>query len=331
MADIGIGALGYIGLAPEASEGIAVAPTNFIAANSISWDDTNDYQTPLQIKLNRDSELALTSPFNVTGNVEMMAVPHDIGLLLKSAFAASVSTSAYAGTSGYTHVLTPGNTSPTMTFETSYTGAAGDETLIMRHTGIRVNTFEMRATFGEAVMWTFGLDGVGREKRASGVAEPLYDAQSIYPFHFTGATISIAGSPSVLVKEYTFNVNNNVEHIGTIRGTRAYRRVALGTREMGLSMSLDFADGTEYQRFLDEDEFAVSLYMENGQDLTGGAGKKVSFKIDLPRVRYRAVGLPLNAGDFLTQDVECTILKPNGAAIATVTLVNNENGAGLVA
>jgi hypothetical protein len=326
MADIGIGALGYVGYAEETTEGVGVDPTLFLAASSVNWDDSNDYDSPLQITGSRDYTLALAAPYMVTGSLEMLGQPHDTALLLKSAFAASVGTAAYA-TGAYQHTFTPGGTSPTFTFETSYTGSGGDETLIMRHTGVRVNTLEIRAAFGEPITWSFGLDGVDRYKRPSGVATPSYDAESIYPFIFNYADVSIAGSASTIVKEYTFGVNNNVEHIGTLRKERAYKRVAMGARELSLSMSLDFTDATEYDRFLNDSEFAVSLDAGTGQVLSGAAAnEEYGFTIALPRVRYRTVGIPLTAGDFITQDIECIILKPVGSDIATITLRNDEDG-----
>jgi hypothetical protein len=44
-------------------------------------------------------------------------------------------------------------------------------------------------------------------------------------------------------------------------------------------------------------------------------------------VKYRRVGVPITAGEFITQDVECTVLKPNSSDIATVTLVNGSSAA----
>jgi hypothetical protein len=326
MPEFGIGALGYVGYGKESVEGTAVAPTKFIPATSVSFPDSNDYLSPLDIRGSRDIVLALPAPYTIEGSIEMSGQSHDVGNLLMSAFAATVSTSNYSG-GGYSHVLTPANSATTMTFEVS---PGGTNDLIMRYSGCRVNTFEIKASFGEIVMWTVGIDGIDRAQHTGAAASPSYHAQSVYPWHFNGAKVQIGGTDSAIVKEFTFGVNNNIEHIGTLRRTRAYKRVALGPREMSLSMSLDFTDDTEYERMLDDDEFAVQLYFENGQDLTGNPGDKVSLTIDLPRVKYRTVGLPMQASDFLTQDVECTVLKPVGAAIATVTLVNNENNAALI-
>lgn len=323
MADVGIGALGYVGYGVEsgAAEGTAVAPTKFLAVNSISFSDSNDYLTPMQIRGNRDMSVAMPAPYQVTGTMEMAMVPDDIGYLLKSAFAASVVTSPYAS-GGYTHVFTPGNASPTFTFQT-----AAQDQLVMRYTGVRINTFELKAAFGEIVTASFGLDGVDRAKYTGSAPTVTYAANSTTPFHFNTSTVkigtTIAGATADLnIRDYTFNINNNVEHIGTLRATRGYRRVALGARNVGLSMSVDLQGTTEYDRLLNDTEFAVSLYMEGGRLVQQNV--PTSLKIDLPRVKYRTVGVPINAGDYLTQDIECTVLKPTSGDIATVTLVSSD-------
>jgi cephalosporin hydroxylase len=89
-------------------------------------------------------------------------------------------------------------------------------------------------------------------------------------------------------------------------------------------MAMDFQDTADYQRLLDETEFAVSIELR-GSLVGGSVYNKLT--IDLPRVKYRRVGVPITAGEFITQDVECTVLKPNSSDIATVTLVNGSSAA----
>ena len=192
MPDIGIGALGYVGYGVEVTEGTAVAPTKFLAVNSANFSDSNDYLTPLNIRQSRDIVVAMPAPFQVTGTTEMLFPVDDIAQLLKSAFAATVVTTAYAGAAGaYTHVMTPGDTSPTFSFETSAQGQ-----LIMRYSGVRVNTMEVKAAFGEIVTGTFGLDGTIRAKQG-GAATPAYAATSATPLHFNAATVTIAAAANI--------------------------------------------------------------------------------------------------------------------------------------
>ena len=318
MTDIGVGALGYIGFGKEQTEGTAVAPTTFLALDSFSFDDSDELIIPKQIRGERDNVVAMPAPYTVTGTAAGALSPDEFGYMLKSGFAATVQTSAYTG-GGYTHVMTPGKASDTFTFEKS-----AQDVLIMRYTGVRVNTLEIKSNFGEIVALSLGLDGIGREKYTGTAATPTYAASSVYPFTFAGATVKVGNSTSNVTKDVTMSVNNNASHIGTLRGTRAYSRVALGWREVSLSMTMDFQDTTEYDLFLGGTEFAVEYYFE-GSTITGGTGKN-SLKIAYPRVRFMKIGMPITAGDFLSQAIDCTVLKPNSnVSIATITLVNSQS------
>jgi hypothetical protein len=247
--------------------------------------------------------------------MELELIPNDISSLLKSAAAGSVVTSAYAG-GGYQHVITPGSTSPTFTFESSAAGI-----LVMRYGGIRVNTLEINAAFGEIVTSSWGLEGTTRVKQGAESNEVYAD---VMPFHFSGAQVSIAGAVMAHVKDFSFSIGNNLERVGTLRRTRSWRRTALGLRDVGLSSTLDFTDASEYDRFLAETFFDVDLLFEGESGMTGMGTNKPALRIQIPKVRWNTSGVALSAGDFLEQSADALILKPSGAPIFTMTLVNNE-------
>ncbi len=309
-----LGAIGYVGYGVESVEGTAVAPTKFLPVTSFSFEDTNDYIVPDQIRGDRDRYVAMAAPYMTSGSMELELIPNDISSLLKSAAAGSVVTSAYAG-GGYQHVITPGNTSPTFTFESSAAGI-----LVMRYGGIRVNTLEINAAFGEIVTSTWGLEGTTREKMGAENNEVYAD---VMPFHFSGAQVKIAGTVMAHVKNYTFSVGNNLDRIGTLRRTRNWRRTALGMRDVGLSATLDFTDASEYDRFLAETFFDVDLLLE-GDVLPGMGTNKSALRITIPKVRWNASGVALSAGDYLEQENEALVLRAPGSPIYTMTLVNNE-------
>jgi len=242
--------------------------------------------------------------------------------LLKSALSddtASVTTSAYSG-GGYQTVFTPGSANtPTFTFESSAGGI-----LVMRYGGIRVNTLEINAAFGEIVTAAFGLEGTTRAKQ---VAESSESYSNILPFHFTGASVKRDAVAVGNIKNFTFNVNNNLERIGTLRATRDWKRTALGMREVGLTCTMDFTDTADYDLFLAGTEFAVDLLLE-GQYIAGSTGPKHTLRIQLPRVRWNSVNAPLTAGSNIEQTVEATVLRPmNNDPIITMTIVSTENAA----
>jgi len=310
--------VGYVGYAVETTEGDLTTPNIFLPVSSFSFDSTNDFITPEQIRGNRDYSIALASPYSVSGTVDMELVPNGIRPLLKSAFAqgGTITTSAYGG-GGYQTDFTPGSAEDT-TF--AFESSAAD-ILVMRYGGLRVNTFEVNAAFGEIVTASFGLEGTTRAKQG-GTQTETYD--QVTPFHFTGTEISVNGALVANVKNFTFGINNNLDRIGTLRKTRDWYRSSFGMRNVTLSATMDFQNTADYDLFLNETEFEVRLYME-GEVVSGGSDVNV-FEITIPRVRWNMVNAPLSAGDFIEQSVEATILRPlNGDPIFTATVVNSES------
>jgi len=309
-----LGALGYVGYGVEVTEGTFVATTKYIPVTSFSFEDSNEFIVPDQIRHSRDRYIAMAAPYAVSGSMEMELIPADVASLLRSGFAATVISSAYAG-GGYQHVYTPASAEPTFTFESS-----ASDILVMKYAGVRVNTIEIKAAFGEIVTATFGLEGVNRA--LSTVGAPTYT--NVVPFHFSGADVQVTGGvPLTTIKEFTFGVNNNVERIGTLRKTRSWKRLELGMREVTLALTIDFNDTSEYERFLDEDIFDVDLHL-SGPVMAGMGTNPTILRIEVPNVRWNKVGLPLSAGDYLEQSVEALVVSPIGGTIFTATLVNNE-------
>lgn len=313
-----LGALGYVGYGVESTEGTVVAPTIFLPVSSFNFEDTNEYITPEQIRGTRDRYVLMPSPYQTSGSMDMELIPNGIASLLKSAFAAQggVTSSAYAG-GGYQHVMVPGNASPTFTFESS-----AADILVMRYGGIRVNTLDINAAFGEIVTASWGLEGTTRVKQGSPTAESYDD---VLPFSFTGASVKVAGSDIANVKSFSFSLNNNLDRIGTLRKTRSWKRTAFGMRDLGLSLTMDFQDTADYDLFLNETEFSVTLHLEGSAGSAGMGTNKPTLELAFPRVRWGAVGVPITTADYLEQAVEAIIMRGQTSGNAVdVTLVNNE-------
>lgn len=311
-----LGALGYVGYGVEVTDGTFVAPSKYLPVSSFSFEDTNDFVVPDQIRHSRDRYIAMAAPYNVSGSMEMELIPLDVAPLLRSAWSASVNSSAYSG-GGYQHTFTPASQEPTFTFESS-----AADILVMRYSGVRVNTLEIKAAFGEIVTGSFGLEGTNRAKQGSAGA-PTYS--NVTPFHFSGADVHVAsGTLLTTIKDFTFGTNNNLERIGTLRRTRAWKRMAFGMREVTLTLTIDFTDTSEYDRFLAETIFDVDLFMEGQSALSGMGSNKPILRIQPTNVRWNKVGLPLSAGDYLEQAVEALIVAPIGGNIFTADLVTNE-------
>jgi len=316
-----LGALGYVGYGIETTDGTFVAPTKFLPVSTFSIEDVNDFMTPDQIRHSRQHQIAMVAPYNVSGNTELDLIPSDVGALLGSAFSGVPVSGAYSG-GGYQHVYTPGSAMPTFTFESS-----AADILVMRYSGIRVNTLELKAAFGQIVTATLGLEGLNRQKQNS-PSSPSYT--NVTPLSFTGADVHVASGTSLgTVSDFTFGVNNNLTRIGTLRRTRAWRRMAFGMFDVTLAMTLDFTDNSEYDRFLAESVFDVDLFMEGESALSGMGTQVPLLRIQPTNVRWNKVNLPLSAGTYLSQAVEALIVAPIGGNIFTATLVNAEATTGL--
>jgi hypothetical protein len=314
-----LGALGYVGYGLETVEGEFVAPTIFLPISSFNFDNTNDYIIPDQTRGSRDRYIAMPAPYATSGTMDLELVPLGISGLLRSAFAAGgalVTSSPYAG-GGYEHTFTPGGDSPTFTFE-----ANAIDILAMRYGGIRVNTLEIGATFGEIVTSSWGLEGTTRMRHEGALATETFAVQE--PFHFVGASVSRDGEQVCNVKSFTFSVGNNLDRIGTLCKTRNWNRTVMGWRDVGLSLMADFDSTDDMELFLSEAEFSILLHLEGGF-VSGTSGPKNTLAIEIPRVRWNSIGLPLNPGDILEQTVEAIILRPmNGDPVLTAKLVNSE-------
>ena len=313
-----LGALGYVGYGQETTEGVFVAPTIFIPVNSFSFEDTNETLKPAQIRGSRDRYVSSPAPYMTSGSMDQELISKGIGPLLVSAFSASglVTTSAYAG-GGYQHVLVPGNLSPTFTFESSLA-----DILVMRYGGIRVNTLEIGAAFGELVTASWGLEGTTRVKHTGPSTEAYNDDET---FSFTGASIKVAGANVGNIKSFTATVGNNLDRIGTLRKTRNWKRTVPGMRDLGLSMVADFDSSADYDLFLAATEFSVELHLEGSANQTGMGTSKPALVLSYPRVTWGGVGIPLTTEDYLEQSVEADIMRPRVSGNAVdVTLVNSD-------
>lgn len=312
-----LGALGYVGYGVETVEGTTVAPTIYLPVSSFSFEDTNDYLIPDQIRGTRDRYVLMAAPYMTSGTMDMELTASGIGPLLRSAFAGgNAVTSAYAG-GGYQHLITPGNTSPTFTFESS-----AADILVMRYGGIRVNTLEINAAFGEIVTSSWGLEGTTRVKMGSATTESFTPT---LPFSFAGATVQVAGTDIGNVKSFSASVGNNIDRIGTLRRTRSWKRTALGMRDLGLSLTMDFTDTADYDLFLAETEFSVRILLEGsaGEALMGT--NKPALQLTYPRVRWGSVGVPIQSGDYLEQSVEAIVMRsPTSGNAVDVVLISGD-------
>lgn len=329
-----LGALGYVGYGVETTEGTLATVDKFLPVSSFSFDETNDYIVPQQIRGSRDPGISLAAPYAVSGSMEMELTPNSIAYLLKSAFHANVAGAYSSG--AYTYTYAPVD-EPTTLATMSMESSAGNDVLLMQYLGVRANTMEIRGAYGEIVTASMGLEGLSRQKKGAQTPETVaYSTKTngLIPFHFSGAKVQIGDAGSsvsdlLTVKDFSFAVNNNFERIGTLRQTRAYKRMATGMRDVTLSMTLDFNTAAEsvtpiVDRLLAESAVKIVILLEGGY-LAGSAGTKHSLELTIPYARINSSSMPLSAGDYLEQSLEFTVTRPDLAVnLFDAVLVTNE-------
>ena len=310
--------VGYVGYGIESTEGVTVAPTLFLPANAFSIDSTEDFIIPEQLRGTRDHYVGMSAPYSVSGSMDMELVPDGVRNLLKSALCheGTIVPSAYSG-GGYQSVFVPGNaTTPTFTFEASY----GD-ILVMRYGGIRVNTLEIAASFGEIVTASWGLEGTTRVKQGSASTESY---ANVLPFHFTGAGVKRDGVVIANVQNFTLGINNNIDRRGTLVKRRSWARTVLGNRDITFSATMDFQDDDDYDLFLAGTEFAIEIHLQSDTNIPTTTNPYM-LKITLPHVKWNSVSSGMSAGDYIDQAVEATVLRGSTGNVMDVVLVNDES------
>jgi hypothetical protein len=316
-----LGALGYVAYGVEATEGtLASSIDKFLPASSFAFDETNDYIVPNQIRGVRDPGISLAAPYAVSGSVDLELIPNSIAYLLKSAFHADVA--AAFGSGAYTYTFTP-TTEPTTLATLSFESSAANDVLLMQYLGVRANTLDIKGAYGEIVTATVGLEGLARQKKSvqTGLTKSFSTAANgLIPFHFSGAKVQIGDAGSsvsdlLTVKDFSFSVNNNFERIGTLRQTRAYKRMTAGMRDVKLALTLDFNTAAEsvtpiVDRLLNEQAVKVVIVLDGGY-LAGTSGAKHNLTITIPYARINSSSMPLNAADHLSQSLEFTVTRPD--------------------
>lgn len=121
--------------------------------------------------------------------------------------------------------------------------------------GCKFDSWEIAWTSGEIV--TLGL-GVIAEDEATGtaLATASYAAGSAIPFCFAGATATVGGS-AVNVKSGTLSCANQLERRFFAGSRLTSQPIATNTRELTGTLTLEFVDLVQYNRFVNGTEASV--------------------------------------------------------------------------
>ena len=283
----GYGFTGHIGFGKETTWGTAVAATDFFEAMSESVAATLDRFDTKNIVGRYSEPDDEAGMLRVAGDISFAAHPESIAHM---AFAAmGVASGTAIGGTAITHRITPvtADTTPATNALPPYTFEIfRDVTSAQQYDGCQVSQFQLSVAPNQDVRATVSIIGKGTQNIAATTASFPSSSQS--PFTFDTASISLAGAASALVEAFTFTFDNQLEGVPTLNGSTEVAKIRrTGPQMARLEGQLGFENITDYQRFINQTEFAFAANFTKADSF--------SMVLLAPRVVYTA--WPLGMGD----------------------------------
>lgn len=305
----------YLGLGKESSFGHAATPSKFL--DPLRIDVTSEKEPVLRRSVASRFPLD-KAPGNVivTGEVEFQVDPRTFGdfLLMLLGKIETAQPDPIDAPSVYQHVFTPCEIGEE---PVTYTLEVGGEGVARRIVSVILESLSLEFAPGEYVSATAGVLGQ-REEHAS-PATPTFPSTRCW--HSGDVSIMVKGAKAELTA-LTLEMNNNPSMEHHVIGSHYLTRHELGELEITGSMDLRFADRSELDNFLDEEEVSMKITM-TGDAIEGGYHNKL--EIELPRIIYSAWSAEISGSEAITQSIDFAALKPSNGEVIKFTLTNSEN------
>ena len=252
----------------------------------------------------------------VEGSPEVYTRDDSIGLLLLGVLGADAVTGT---TPNYTHVFTPSNTLPYMTFWRNISS-----TLYEQFQDCMVGSLAISAEAGAPLTATAGVQGlVPTRLETDPSVTPAIPLSNGAVYNFNDASVTLNGDATALVRSFELTVENNVSRQQTDDVTPY--DVVPGIREISLGFDMIFEDIGEYNRFqygATGGTIATSQVAQAAATFTFNKGTNNSISFDLPRIAYEEMPVEPNpGGDPIVVSVRAVGVR-GGTPILTATIKN---------
>lgn len=284
----GLGVLGYIGVAPESSGGVAVNPSFYLQALQEGISGEFDRYTLFNIAGQLAPVDDRAGLQRVEGDVTLPLHPLLGGHLFKSMFGSgAVSTTGVSGGLFRHRWLTPTQSQwdnrfalPPYTFE-----IFRDVGSAQQYAGVQTNELELTISPNAVLVARLGLIATTWQNKAASTASFRSD---ISPFDFTTASFSIDGAANPNVEAFSVQFGNQLEGIGTLalRDT-VYKIRRSAPPVVTFKMTMGFEDIVELSKFRSQSETVI------GVNLTSNS---FQFNLNLPRCIYTSVPTGMGGG-----------------------------------
>ena len=292
----------YVGVAEESVFGQEpTAITSYVDVASSSLDTPDTQAIFWQGVSERAAVVHAPGAYIPSGDIVAPVDAVMIGYLLKWTLG-QVSTTRPDATGApdvRRHTFTPANQLQ------SFTAAVGKDIFEHRFIGCVVDSMELSV---EDEFATVTASIVARQDRKATLATPTFSDVSYFTFAQTIATVGTVQAP---VESLTLSIANNADGEAGVRlGSRFPAFIAVGAREVTVSMDLTFEDTTHLEKFwgapsgpVDIPTQALTITM-TGPPINASPTHNYRLEFTLPRVVYQTSNQEISARDRIVQSVE---------------------------
>lgn len=280
------GFLGYLGIAKEATFGTAVAATDYAELMSENLSSAIERFETRNIFAGMHEPDDFAGARRNTGGTVLAGNPLPLGHLLKAALGnASASTvlSGFLYTMNYGSVkseFASGVARPPYTLEVHR-----DVTSSHQYAGAVLNRLTMAMAPNQDLRIT--AEWIAKARSLIVKTVPTIVSSPSDPFTFDTVSLQIGGAATARVEAMTVVIDNQLVGELTLNNSNEISRIrATGPQLIRISGTIDFADVTEEQDFINQTERAVKFSLTRGQSF--------QLVVDAPRMVYTAfpMGMP---------------------------------------
>lgn len=237
---IGVGASGFVGIAPESTPGVYVAPTKYLVLRNESLNHTQATIWRRPLRGIADIAGALSGNMHVAGTVEVEVTHDTLPHLLRAARYIGVKTGA---SDPYEYEFTPSAVaipSKTLSFTVVRNG------IVFGFTGCIIGSAKYAIDSEGILIATF--DVIGQDEATQSAPVPTHVTTT--PFSVGEFSLEIPAASAVSDADtWELTVNDNATPEFRIRTNRAAAFSRFGERTVEMSINRDFESRTDYDNY----------------------------------------------------------------------------------
>lgn len=322
---------GQLGFGIQTVRGTSVAATKFMRLRSGSLGGNRDLLIPdPEIGGNRDTQNAYLGPIFFSGDLDFYPRFQSLAIMLFGALGAKASTNVAGPPVIGTHVITPADTLPWLTVEERLgTGLSS-----FKYTDAKVNTLHLEADANGYLMGTVGMLALSQLSGFTAQVTPPFDTT---PMIVGNEIVVDLDGASFCVKNFSFDINNNIENDDFCMGSNVLHDAVEKHREVTMSFTYRPDNDDLWTAAMYGDpaataplagpayQGAFSITMTAFETIGAVvAGTPFSVVIEVPFASITPFKITPSGDDVIQVDMEVTAIRPTTATpLVTATVIDN--------